>query len=36
MFSGVVTDIADNVMVLKDDASGVEVLTGISVALIEL
>lgn len=27
MFSGVVTDIADNVMVLKDDASGVEVLT---------
>ena len=27
MFFGVVTDIEDNVMVLKDDASGGEVLT---------
>lgn len=36
MFSAVVTDIEDNVAVLKDDASGGEVLTGVSVALIEL
>lgn len=36
MFSGVVTDIEDNVVVLKDDTSGGEVLTGVSVALMEL
>lgn len=36
MFSGLVTDIEDNVVVLKDESSGGEMLTGISFALMEL
>lgn len=36
MFSRIVTDIEDNVGILVGDASGCRVLTGVSVALIEL